>query len=149
MRARWWAVASIMFWGGDDDDLFGAIWSLSGINVEHVLCCGGVSFQSEEDMMLFALRWHDHKHAHYDETRLRAFLTPSHPRLPLDLNDLREIVGDLLSGRAVAVPVVYARVWLADEKAEQALELAVKQVASRHGFEHDIKLELNEATPAA
>lgn len=149
MRARWWAVAGVMLWGGDDDDLFGAIWSLSGINVEHVLCCGGVTFQNEQDMLLFALRWHDHENAHYDRTQLRVFLTPSHPRLPLDLNDLHEIVDDVLPGRAVAMPVVYARLWLANAEAMQALELGVTRIASHHGFEHDIKLELTEAAPAA
>ena len=148
MRARWRAVASVMIWGGDDDDLFDAIWSLSGINVEHVLCCGGVTFQSEQDMIVFALRWHDHENAHYDKVQLRAFLMPPHPRLPLDLDDLREIVGDLLPGRAVAVPVVYARVWLADEKAKQALELGVERIASHHGFEHEITLTRTAPAPA-
>ena len=149
MRARWWAQASIMVWGGDDDDFFDAIWPLRGLNVEHVVSCAGVTFQNEEDMTLFALRWHDHKNAHYDRTELRAFLVASHPRLPLDLDDLHEIVESLLPGRAVVVPVTYSSVWLANAESAQDLALAVARLASRRGFEHEITLTPNEVVPHA
>ena len=129
-----------MLWGGDDDDLFSAIWSLNGANVEHVVSCGGVTFQNEEDMTLFALRWHDHKNAHYDKVQSRVFLMPPHPWLPINLDDLHEVVDDLMPGRTVVTPVTYASILVANADAAQRLSSAVAQVASRNGFEHEATL---------
>lgn len=143
MRSKNWLVGNVMLWGGDDDDLCRAIW-MSGINVQHVVVCGGITFCTVEQMVQFALRWHDHARADYDESQLRAFLLPPIRQLELDLDIVREMVEEMMLRKVVVQPVTYARVWFPDLAAVQTLNLKLAVLLAQRGIEHEITLDADE-----